>query len=256
MKLNLQQYGSGEPLVILHGLFGSLTNWNSISKMLASQYRVIAVDLRNHGSSPHSTSMSYPEMAEDLRELFEDQGLVSAFVLGHSMGGKAAMQFAITYPDLVERLIVVDIAPRAYQPHHDELFAAMSALDLAAYTTRNELDAALAQSIPDRGVRQFLLTNVVRDGEHFHWKINLDGIRTCYDEVIAGLSTSSRFPNPTLFIRGATSDYILAQDEPTIKAMFPESTIATVANAGHWVHAEAPAEFVRLVRDFLASSNA
>lgn len=252
MKLHAQDYGGGHPLVILHGLFGSLLNWHTLSKALGSHYRVIAVDQRNHGSSPHTPEMSYAAMADDLLELFEVEQVRSAPVLGHSMGGKTAMQFALTYPDRVDRLIVVDIAPRAYGSHHDEIFAAMYALDLQQSASRSELDQALALHIPDRAVRQFLLTNVARDDAgNFRWKINLDALRDNYRALVGGVGTSGRFDKPTLFIRGEKSDYIQPSDEAQIRALFPCATIRTIAGAGHWVHAEAPTEFARAVLDFL-----
>ncbi len=255
MRLHTQHYGAGHPLVILHGLFGSLLNWNSISKLLGAHYRVVAVDQRNHGSSPHTPDMSYPAMADDLLELFEAEQLGSAHVLGHSMGGKTAMQFALTYPDRVDRLIVVDIAPRAYAPHHDDIFAAMYALDLRQSPNRSELDQALAQHIHDRAVRQFLLTNVVRDDAGgFRWKINLDALRDNYRALVGGVGTRGRFDKPTLFVRGEKSDYIQSSDEPQIRALFPQATIRTIEGAGHWVHAEAPTEFAQVVLEFLQQS--
>ena len=255
MQLHFQQYGAGQPLVILHGLFGSLTNWNSISKTFGAPYRVIAADQRNHGTSPHSDDLHYTALAADLHELFVAQGLQSAHVLGHSMGGKTAMQFALAYPELVDRLVVVDIAPRAYAPHHDDIFEAMCALNLSRYNNRSELDQALAEQLPDRAVRQFLLTNVERDDAgSFRWKINLAGLREHYGEVIAGIEADQPFVKPTLFVRGAHSDYIQPTDEPAIRALFPRATITSVAGAGHWIHAEAPAEFARVVLEFLGSS--
>ena len=254
MQLHFQQYGVGQPLIILHGLFGSLTNWNSISKTFAARYHVIAVDQRNHGSSPHSSELSYADLAADLHELFVAQELRSAHVLGHSMGGKTAMQFALSYPALVDRLVVVDIAPRAYAPHHDEIFAALGGLDLQKYHSRTELDQALARQLPDRAVRQFLLTNVERDeAGSFRWKINLTGLRSNYEAIIAGVTTDQPFSGPTLFVRGANSDYIQPSDEPAIRSLFPRATISTVEGAGHWVHAEAPTEFARVVLDFLGA---
>ncbi len=254
MQLHFQQYGAGQPLVILHGLFGSLTNWNSISKTFGAHYRVIAVDQRNHGNSPHSADLRYTALAADLQELFVAQELHSAHVLGHSMGGKTAMQFALSYPELVDRLVVVDIAPRAYAPHHDDIFEALGGLDLRRYSNRSELDQALAQQLPDRAVRQFLLTNVERDDAGgFRWKINLAALREHYAEIIAGIEADQPFTKPALFVRGAHSDYIQAADEPAIRTLFPRAAITTVAGAGHWVHAEAPAEFARVVLDFVGA---
>lgn len=252
MKLHRQHYGAGRPLIILHGLFGSLTNWNTLSRQLGARYHVIAVDGRNHGSSPHSPTMDYPAMAADLRELFEDEQLASAFVLGHSMGGKTAMQLALDFPDLVDRLIVADIAPRAYQPHHDAIFAGLEALDLDSASSRGELDAALAEHVADWGVRQFLLTNVQREaGGGFRWRIDLPAIKAAYATIIGPVVGERPFTKPTLFIRGERSDYIRPADEAQIRQLFPATTITTLPNVGHWVHAEAPAAFAALVEDFL-----
>ncbi len=253
MKLNYQRYGQGRPLIILHGLFGSLTNWHTLSKRLSEQYQVFAVDQRNHGSSPHSPHFNYKELAADLREFMDEQQLASTYLLGHSMGGKTAMQFALSYPDLVEKLIVVDIAPKAYPPHHDEIFDALCELELSRYNSRSELDQALAGKISSVGVRQFLLTNVTRDeAGRFTWKINLDAIYQNYAAIIAELDQTGRFHKPTLFVRGATSDYIQDEDAGLITSIFPQARITTIDGAGHWVHAEAPAAFFDVVHEFLA----
>ena len=253
MKLNYQRYGQGRPLVILHGLFGSLTNWHTLSKRLGEHYQVFAVDQRNHGSSPHSADFNYVTLAADLHEFMRDQGLASAYLLGHSMGGKTAMQFALTDPDLVEKLIVVDIAPKAYPPHHDQIFDALCELDLSRYTSRSELDQALAGKIASVTTRQFLLTNVTRDETgRFTWKINLDAIRQNYPAISGGLDQTEGFRKPTLFVRGATSDYIQDEDAGLSSSIFPQAQITTIDGAGHWVHVEAPAAFFNVIREFLA----
>lgn len=255
MDLNFQTYGAGHPIIVLHGLFGSLTNWNTISKALSERYQVVAVDLRNHGGSPHDDTMNYAVMADDLRALMQTQGFTSAHVLGHSMGGKAAMQLALSAPELVDRLIVVDIAPRAYPRHHDEIFAALNSLDLAAYSNRAELDQALAVSLRDRAVRHFLLTNAVRDPDGgFSWRLNLPVIERDYEHLMIALSPEGTFSRPTLFIRGERSDYISPADEAQIRVMFPRATITTIPNAGHWVHAEAPQALLESVMQFLDDS--
>jgi esterase len=255
MKLHRQHYGAGRPLIILHGLLGSLTNWTTLSKQFGAAYHVIAVDQRNHGGSPHSADMRFAAMADDLRELVVDEDLAAAHVLGHSMGGKTAMEFALRYPALVERLVVVDIAPRAYPPHHDAIFAGLDALDLGAATSRGELDAVLAQNLPDRGVRQFLLTNVQRDDDgRFRWRIDLPAIKAAYSGIVGAIQADEPFNGPTLFVRGEHSDYIQPADEPEIRALFPAATVQTIPGAGHWVHAEAPAVFAQVVLGFLAGS--
>lgn len=252
MQLSYQSYGQGRPLVILHGLFGSATNWTSLGKALGAHYRVLAVDQRNHGSSPHSAELSYSLLAEDLRGFVTEHELGPIYLLGHSMGGKTAMEFALREPATVERLIVVDIAPRAYPPHHDEILDALGSLDLSAYTSRSALDAALAECIDDLPTRQFLLTNATRDEQgQFRWKLNLPAIDRNYAQLTAAIPGGRSFDSPTLFVRGARSDYIQPQDEATIRALFPQATISTIEDAGHWIHAEAPAAFAALVRAFL-----
>lgn len=256
MHLAFQHYGSGEPLIVLHGLFGARSNWHSISRELATHYQVIAVDQRNHGASPHTERMSYPEMAEDLRALLDRLALERVHLLGHSMGGKTAMQFALSYPQRTHRLIVVDIAPRAYPSHHDTILEALNALDLAAARSRSDLDRQLARWIDDAALRQFLLTNVTRDAQgRFVWRINLPAITQQYPNLLAAVD-GPPFAGPTLFIRGERSDYITEAARPDIERLFPHAHIVTVPGAGHWVHAEAPAEVVRLVRAFLDSEAA
>lgn len=252
MKLNVQRYGAGQPLIVLHGLFGSLTNWHTLNKRFGAHYEVFAVDQRNHGSSPHSDQMSYALLADDLRELIDRFDLPRVHLLGHSMGGKTAMQTALRYPDRVASLIVVDIAPRAYPPHHDDIFAALRGLDLPSYRSRAELDAAIAPQIPDRTTRQFLLTNVTRgDDGIFRWRINLEGLFRDYDAVVAAITGPGTFDGPTLFVRGERSEYIGDDDEAAIRALFPRASIETVPGAGHWVHAEAPDAFADLALRFL-----
>jgi esterase len=254
MRLNLQRYGDGPPLIVLHGLFGSRANWHGISRALAGEFEVIAVDQRNHGSSPHTAEMSYAAMADDLRELMTHEGIERAHLLGHSMGGKTAMQFALTHGDRVDHLIVVDIAPRAYPPHHDELLDAMCDLDLGAATTRADLDAMLAQRIDSAPVRQFLLTNVTRDDEgRFGWRINLPVIQASYESIVAEVDSPRAFEGPALFLRGERSDYISDDDRADILRLFPHAAIETIPGAGHWVHAEAPETFLRAVRAFLGA---
>ncbi|HTY37641.1 MAG TPA: alpha/beta fold hydrolase [Bacteroidota bacterium] len=254
MKLFFQEYGSGPALVILHGLLGTLDNWHTLSRRFASSYRVLAADLRNHGRSPHSDHLSYNEMAEDVLELLDDQHVSTSFVLGHSMGGKVAMTLALQHPDRVGKLIVVDIAPRSYKPLHDELVHALMSVDLSRYTSRQDIDETLSQSIPDRAVRQFLMKNLARDPSgSFIWKANLSTIARRDAEISVDITADTPFPKPTLFVRGNRSDYITETDTPLIHRMFPSARIETI-EAGHWVHAEAPAQFAEVVERFLSGS--
>ncbi|MGE0682720.1 MAG: alpha/beta fold hydrolase [Candidatus Binatia bacterium] len=253
MQLHFEQSGQGHPLLILHGLFGSLENWRTLSKIFSRSFHVFALDQRNHGRSPHSVEFTYQAMADDLHEFMEEQELSSAYMLGHSMGGKTAMLFALTFPDLVDKLVVVDIAPKAYPRDHDDIFDALFSLDLTTIKTRQEADTALAKKIPDLALRQFLLKNLERtEADAFQWRIALNEIHQGYSEMIKAFAWNSQsFSQPTLFIRGAHSGYIKDSDKPAIKALFPHARTATIANAGHWVHAEAPQEFTRAVLDFL-----
>jgi esterase len=253
MQLHYEQYGEGHPLIILHGLFGSLENWRTLSKIFSRSFQVFALDQRNHGRSPHSSEFSYPAMVEDLREFMEEQELPSAHLIGHSMGGKTAMLFAVTYPDLVDKLLVVDIAPKAYARGHDEVFRAMFSLGLSTLRSRQEADAVMTETIPDLALRQFLLKNLEReDTGSFRWRIGLEEIHTNYAEMIRALDWNQRqFAQPTLFIRGANSDYIKDTDMVMITSIFPQAQFTNIPHAGHWVHAEKPQEFARIALNFL-----
>ncbi|MGE0825976.1 MAG: alpha/beta fold hydrolase [Candidatus Binatia bacterium] len=253
MQLHYERFGQGRPLIILHGLFGSLENWRTLSKIFAQFCQVFALDQRNHGRSPHSNDFNYDVMVKDARVFLQQQQLSSVYLLGHSMGGKVAMQLAVSYPDVVDRLIVVDIAPKVYPPEHDDVFAALYALDLPNIRSRQEADNALAQHLPDLAVRQFLLKNLERtDSGTFRWRINLDGIHANYHAMLETFSTQGQFAKPTLFIRGERSGYIRDRDVPSIKYFFPQAQLVTIPNTGHWVHAEAPQEFARVVGEFLS----
>jgi esterase len=254
MHLHHESYGEGPPLIILHGLFGSLDNWRTMSKKLGRLFRVFAVDMRNHGRSPHSDDFNYPLMAEDLKGFMDEHSLRSACILGHSMGGKAAMQFAVTCPDKVEKLVVVDIAPKDYPPRHNALLQTLLSLDLEAFARRTEIDAALQTAIPDTAVRQFLLTNLIRnEAGVYAWRMNLEVIERHYSEIIGGLNSDQSFGKPVLFLKGENSDYIQPDDYPFIARFFPHAHLVLIPGAGHWIQAEAPAEFLSVVVDFLQS---
>jgi esterase len=251
MKLFLQEYGTGQPLIILHGLLGTLDNWHTISKTFSTTFRVLAVDLRNHGRSPHSDTMTYEAMAGDVLELMDSQHLDSAHILGHSMGGKVGMALALAYPTRVSKLVVVDIAPRSYRPLHDELLDALMSINLALFQSRQQIDEELAAKIPDRTVRQFLMKNLARrDTGSFYWKANLATISKYDEELSTEIDAPAPFPNPTLFIKGNRSDYIVDSDTPSIQRLFPNARIEAI-DAGHWVHAESPARFADVVQQFL-----
>lgn len=240
------QGAAGPPVVILHGLLGSSSNWRSIARRLADAHRVFTLDLRNHGDSPHVPTMSYAAMAEDVRAFLDSHAIESATVIGHSMGGKTAMRLALENPDRVDRLVVVDIAPVASDHDHLPILRAMAELDLERVERRSDAERMLEAAIPDAGMRMFVLQNLASTAQGFAWRVNLDAIQ-------ASLSALLDFPvdartrpydGATLFVRGALSDYLLDAHEDTIRRLFPRARIVTVEGAGHWVHAEQPARFL------------
>lgn len=251
MKLNFKKIGSGPPLVILHGLFGSADNWYSISKELDTEFTIYLVDQRNHGDSPHSDEWNYQVMADDLLEMLDEEGLEKVYLMGHSMGGKTAMTFAVTNPERVERLIVADISPKYYPVHHEVILDGLQSIDLSNIKSRKEADDALASYIPEIGIRQFLLKNLGRTSEGFNWKINLPVIVEKIEEVGEELEEDSKYEGPTLFLAGEKSNYIQEKDLPTILAHFPEYDLITIPKAGHWLHAEQPHAVVEEIRRFL-----
>ena len=251
MRLNYKKLGDGEPLVILHGLFGMLDNWFALGKKFADSYAVYLVDLRNHGQSPHSNDWNYKVMSDDLLEFFDNHNIEKANIIGHSMGGKTAMYFAGVHSERVKKLVVVDIAPRFYPIHHETILDALLSVDLQNLKSRNDADVMLSKLIPDFGTKQFLLKNLARkenDNTKFEWKFNLPVIAKNIHEV--GLETAKGSTTPTLFIRGEKSDYINQADETEIKKLYPNSDITSI-NSGHWVHAEKPDGFYNAVIKFL-----
>lgn len=252
MQLHFKQLGQGEPLVLLHGLFGQSDNWFGVAPKLAEKFQVFIPDLRNHGHSPHHPEMNYPLMAADVEKFFAGRKIESARVIGHSMGGKVAMQFALNFSPRVKKLVVVDMAPRAYKRIHEPIFAALLALDLDSFQTRLQIEEALAPEIPSLNLRRFLLKNLGRnDHGKFFWKMNVRGVADNYLRLGEVLAAEKPFTHPTLFIRGGLSEYVGPGDEVQIRKLFPTAEIATIAAASHWVHADAPEEFVRLVLGFL-----
>lgn len=255
MKLNFKTFGQGPPLIILHGLFGMLDNWQTAAKQLSDTYMVFILDQRNHGRSPHVDGIDYPSMAHDLREFMEENWIHEAHLLGHSMGGKTVMQFALEYPEMADKIVVVDIAPKAYEGGHQLIFEALQSLELEKVQSRTEADQKLGLLVTDLGIRQFLLKNLSRDKESggFRWKMNLPVIARDYPKIIAGLETDGQFEGDSLFIRGGRSDYISSADEEGIIQLFPSAQVQTIEGAGHWVHAEQPQELLKVVRQFLGS---
>lgn len=252
MDLYYREFGQGSPVIILHGLFGFSDNWQTVAKSLAEEHLVVTPDLRNHGRSPHVGSHSYADMADDLQAFMEAHWMFSAAVVGHSMGGKAAMQLALSHPDRVDKLVVVDIAPGQASDNHSDIFRALDELDLSKITARQEADDFLAARIDDVGTRQFLLKNITRTAEGaYAWKMNLPVLRREYDRILAPVS-GEPFDKPTLFIRGSRSDYIKDADFAFIRSLFPQAELVTIADAGHWVHADQPEELLAVLKKFLA----
>ena len=250
MKLHHRELGSGQPMIILHGLFGFSDNWQTHAKKFAEYYRVILVDLRNHGHSDWSDEFSYELMAKDLKELCDDLGLKNILLIGHSMGGKVAMLFAQKHKELLDKLVVVDIGIKAYPMHHQHILAGMHAIDLPKIKLRSEAEDILKQYIDSDGVRQFLLKNLYwKEKGQLAWRMNLSILEREMENILSRL-TEKEVMLPTLFIRGELSNYILDEDIEQLEDQFPDSEIVTIKNAGHWVHAEAPEEFVDVVLGF------
>lgn len=251
MKLHYKKFGAGEPLLVLHGLMGMLDNWQTPAKTFAEHFEVYLIDQRNHGHSPHDPEQSYEAMMEDLLELMEDLGLPEAHLLGHSMGGKTVMKFAQNHPDMVRKLIVADIAPKAYPVHHQRILAGLRAVNLDAITRRGEADAALQQHIDEPGIRHFLMKNLywVERGK-LGWRINLDAIEANIAQM-GDAVLDQMYSEEVLFIRGAKSDYILDSDWDDVQTVFPEASLETIEDAGHWVHAEQPQAFLDVAMKYL-----
>ena len=256
MELNYKSFGEGQPLLILHGLFGSLDNWQTLGKQFADHFRVYLVDLRNHGKSPHWSSMDYPTMAEDIARFIHHHELKAPHVLGHSMGGKVAMQFAKQYPHLIDRLVVVDITPKQYSGGHHDIFKALFAIDPLSFESRKDADIALQQYLSSAGVRQFLLKNLKRAKPNgFEWKMNLPVIFDNYNALLAPIDIAPPYTGKTLFVRGMNSGYIQPNDYPMLHEQFSTAEVAEIEGAGHWVHAEAPRELYQTVLQFLSLEN-
>lgn len=252
MKLNFRKTGSGEPLIILHGLFGSADNWFSIAKELDKNFTLYLVDQRNHGDSPHSDEWNYKVMVEDINELMEAEGIEKAFFMGHSMGGKTVMNFALRYPEKVIKLIVADIAPRHYPVHHGTILEGLASINLHDIKSRKEADEQLTKFVSEVGIRQFLLKSLGRNEKgDFIWKINLSVIIDKIGNVGEALDYDNSFDQQTLFMGGANSNYIQDKDKHDIDRYFPNNHLIYIKNAGHWLHAEQPQAVIDTVKAFL-----
>lgn len=253
MKLFYKQYGNaGEPVFILHGIFGMLDNWHNIARKLSERYTVYTIDARNHGQSPHSDEMSYQSMAEDVIELADDLHIEKFILIGHSMGGKTALWTAHQYPERIEKLVLVDIAPKAYKPGHHQYFKAFEEIRWHKMTSRKEVDEALMAYEENVGVRLFLAKNIERnEAGNFSVKSNIPAMKNAYEEIIGELKFTNVYKGKTIFILGEKSNYLKEEDKPYILKHFPEAKFVTIANAGHWVHADNPEGFVTALLQFL-----
>lgn len=252
MQLHFDKSGSGEPLVMMHGLFGSLENLGAISRILEDRYTLYRLDLRNHGRSPHGDTMSFADMAGDLLEFMDQQSLNKPQLFGHSLGGKVAMELACRHPERVAKLVVADIAPVSYPSHHNAILDGLASLQGERIDSRRQADERLAEFVPEAPIRQFILKSLERDEDGaFRWRLNVPAILHNYDDLRLAVCDGCQYAGPTLFIRGEKSNYIAERNHPEIAAKFPNSDIATVAGASHWLHAERPQEVATLIRDFL-----
>lgn len=248
-----QPVAAHPPVVLLHGLFGSYENLGVIERSLSEQYQVINIDVRNHGRSGHSDHMNYPLMIDDLAQTLDSLNLASVVLLGHSMGGKLAMAFALQYPQRVSKLILADIAPVAYAPRHHSIFAGLTSVDLANITNRSDADKQLTRHIAEPGVRQFLLKSLLKQDDKFSWRFNLTALHANYAQLIDAPAFDGCYNGPVLFIKGGDSDYILPEHKAQILSLFPQAQAKVIQGTGHWLHAEKPAAFTKLVKDFLLS---
>lgn len=244
--------GKGNPFIILHGFLGMGDNWKSIANKLAQNYEVHLIDQRNHGRSFHSDNFDLELLTKDLLNYLTHYNLDKIVLLGHSMGGKTAMLFAVNNPKKIKKLVVADISPRFYPPHHHEVLEALQEVDFKQQKTRNDIENVLKKHISEIGIRQFLMKNVTRNGkEGYKYKFNLKSLVENYEEIVVSLPPFSQFEGSTLFLKGENSGYISQQDIPLIEAHFPNSKIVTVKNAEHWLHAENPIDFYNEVVSFL-----
>jgi esterase len=269
MELFFRKYGQGPPLIILHGLYGMSDNWVSIARSFSKKFEVFTVDLRNHGNSPHDDDHTYVKMADDLLTFMNTHAIEKPILMGHSMGGKTAMKFSSLHPERVSHLIVVDIAPKSYKEiarrrndelSHHQILGAMCAIDPGQVSSREEIEELLVKTIGSERIRQFLMKNIRRGKKGgFFWQLNLPALWNHLDLIMDGVNYEELLPNsplsgfPVLFIRGKKSPYITDEDEDKIRWIFPYADFHTVADAGHWVHAEQTDLFIKIVKDFLSA---
>ena len=253
MKLFYKKTGEGKPLIILHGLFGLSDNWATLSKTFSEKgFCCYLIDQRNHGKSPHSENFTYELMAEDLLELMNDEKINTAEIIGHSMGGKTAMFFALKHSDRIRKMIIADMSPKYYAPHHQVIFAALKSIDILNLTSRKEAEEKLRNALSDEATIQFLLKNLYwREDKRLAWRFGFLEIEKNVEEIGKALTADSVINIPVLFLRGERSGYITKSDEIEIKRIFPLAEIKTVPDAGHWIHAENPGGFMEMVLEYL-----
>lgn len=255
VKLHYQSHGRGKPVLILHGLFGSSRNWSAFARKLAGQYQVITVDLRNHGNSEHTDSMTYTEMAADIRRVLELCGLKRASLIGHSMGGKAAMVFALYHRAMLDKLVVLDITPASYRNNFRTILETLEELPLSELASRKQADKLLAGKINDTSLRLFLLTNLVKTNDGFRWRINITALKANLDAIgsFPALQTVAPYSGPALFLGGGDSGYLRPEHHPAIKQYFTNAKIDYVDNTGHWLHIEQPDTVLSRITAFFQS---
>lgn len=256
MVLHSVIQGEGKPLLIIHGFLGMSDNWKTLAgQYVAAGFQTHAIDMRNHGKSFHADEFTYEAMVQDLVEYISFHKLGKVDIIGHSMGGKAAMFFAVQYPQLLDRLVVADIGPKYYSPHHQDVMAALNAVDFLIHTDRAAVEAAMESYLPDFGTRQFLLKSVywVEPGKQLGFRFNLDAFNKVIDNIGEALPEDGEFNGPTLFLRGDKSNYIKNEDMDLIKSHFPKAELKEIKNAGHWLHAENPKDFLTETLAFLTA---
>jgi len=256
MLLHSVIQGEGKPLLIIHGFLGMSDNWKTLAgQYVAAGFQTHAIDMRNHGKSFHSDEFTYQAMVGDLVEYIKHYNLGKVDIIGHSMGGKAAMFFAVQYPELLDKLIIADIGPKYYKPHHQDVMAALNAVDFSVHTDRSAVEAAMEPNLPDLGTRQFLLKSVywVEPGKQLGFRFNLDSLNKNIENIGEALPEGTIFNEPTLFLRGDKSNYIKDEDFGLIKEHFPQAELKTIHNSGHWLHAENPKDFLAETLEFLNS---
>jgi len=254
MKLFYRQCGDGQPVIILHGIFGISDNWVTIGRRIAEKFDVHILDQRNHGQSPHSDTFNYYVLVDDLVEFIEDHQLVNPILIGHSMGGKVAMNFALEYPQRIDKLIVVDMSVRPYpaRKQHMDIMSAMLSIDFDEVDTRDEVEKIINEKVNSPHISQFVLKNLYRIGKkRLSWRLNIEDIYNNIENVFEGIDSPYTFDNPSLFVRGGASDYVIDEDYNLIRKNFPNAQFKTIKGASHWVHADAPDELCMNFSEFL-----